>query len=138
MFVHWGVYSTTGGLYRGQKLPSSAEWMMCRGKIPIAEYEQYADQFNPTKFDADQFVGLAKQAGMKYLVITAKHHDGFAMFGSQCSDWDVVDKTPFGRDIMKELADAVFTILKPKIGITPVGLATIGTKRSSVSAATSM
>ena len=106
MFVHWGVYSTTGGLYRGQKLPSSAEWMMCRGKIPIAEYEQYADQFNPTKFDADQFVGLAKQAGMKYLVITAKHHDGFAMFGSQCSDWDVVDKTPFGRDIMKELADA--------------------------------
>jgi len=106
MFVHWGVYSTTGGLYKGQKLPNSAEWMMCRGKIPIAEYEQYATEFNPTKFDADKFVGLAKQAGMKYLVITAKHHDGFAMFGSECSDWDVVDRTPFGRDIMKELADA--------------------------------
>ena len=106
MFVHWGVYSTTGGLYKGQKLPNSAEWMMCRGKIPIAEYEQYAANFNPTKFDADKFVGLAKQAGMKYLVITAKHHDGFAMFASQAGDWDVVDRSPFGRDIMKELAVA--------------------------------
>lgn len=106
MFVHWGVYSTSGGLYKGQKLPNSAEWMMARGKIPIAEYERYATQFNPTKFDADQFVGLAKQAGMKYLVITAKHHDGFSMFASKCSEYDVVDATPFGRDIMKELADA--------------------------------
>ena len=106
MFVHWGVYSTTGGLYNGTKLPSSAEWMMCRGKIPIAEYEQYAANFDPTKFDADKFVGLAKQAGMTYLVITAKHHDGFAMFASQAGDWDVVDRSPFGRDIMKELADA--------------------------------
>ena len=106
MFVHWGIYSTTGGLYKGQKLPNSAEWMMCRGKIPIAEYQEYAAQFNPVKFDADEFVGRAKRAGMKYIVITAKHHDGFAMFGSKCSDYDVVDKTPFGRDIMKELADA--------------------------------
>ena len=106
MFVHWGIYSTTGGLYKGQKLPNSAEWMMCRGKISIAEYQEYAAQFNPVKFDADEFVGRAKRAGMKYIVITAKHHDGFAMFGSKCSDYDVVDKTPFGRDIMKELADA--------------------------------
>ena len=106
MFVHWGIYSTTGGLYKGQKLPNSAEWMMCRGKIPIAEYQEYAAKFNPVKFDADEFVGRAKRAGMKYIVITAKHHDGFAMFGSKCSDYDVVDKTPFGRDIMKELADA--------------------------------
>ena len=106
MFVHWGIYSTTGGLYKGQKLPNSAEWMMCRGKIPIAEYQEYAANFNPVKFDADEFVGRAKRAGMKYIVITAKHHDGFAMFGSKCSDYNVVDKTPFGRDIMKELADA--------------------------------
>ena len=106
MFVHWGIYSTTGGLYKGQKLPNSAEWMMARGKIPIAEYEQYAEQFNPKKFNADDFVGLAKQAGMKYLVITAKHHDGFSMFGSECNPYNVVDATPFGRDIMKELADA--------------------------------
>ncbi|SMP69371.1 alpha-L-fucosidase [Neorhodopirellula lusitana] len=106
MFVHWGIYSTTGGLYKGQKLPNSAEWMMARGKIPIAEYSKYADQFNPTKFDADEFVARAKQAGMKYIVITAKHHDGFAMFGSKCNDYNVVDATPYGRDIMKELAEA--------------------------------
>tara|TARA_R110002049_G_scaffold285698_4_gene467003 strand:- start:141595 stop:143364 length:1770 start_codon:yes stop_codon:yes gene_type:complete len=106
MFVHWGVYSVVGGKYKGQDLPNSAEWMMARGKIPITEYEKYAAQFNPTKFDANEFVGRAKRAGMKYLVITAKHHDGFAMFGSKCSDYNVVDKTPFGRDIMKEIADA--------------------------------
>ena len=106
MFVHWGVYSVVGGEYKGQKLPNSAEWMMARGKIPIAEYEKYAEQFNPTEFNADEFVGLAKQAGMKYLVITAKHHDGFAMFGSKATNYNVVDKSPFKRDIMKELSDA--------------------------------
>tara|TARA_R110002073_G_scaffold73085_14_gene178842 strand:+ start:8489 stop:10249 length:1761 start_codon:yes stop_codon:yes gene_type:complete len=106
MFVHWGIYSTVGGEYNGQKLPNSAEWMMARGKIPIAEYEKYAAQFNPTQFDASEFVGLAKQAGMKYLVITAKHHDGFAMFDSKANPFNVVDATPFGRDIMKELAEA--------------------------------
>ncbi len=106
MFVHWGVYSVVGGQYKGRELPNSAEWMMARGKIPIAEYELYAKQFNPTEFDADRFVGLAKKAGMKYLVITAKHHDGFAMFGSKATSYNVVDFSPFGRDIMKELAEA--------------------------------
>ncbi|QDT00894.1 Carboxylesterase NlhH [Adhaeretor mobilis] len=106
MFVHWGVYSVVGGEYKGQKLPNSAEWMMNRGKIPIAEYKKYADQFNPTKFDADEFVNMAKNAGMKYIVITAKHHDGFSMFGSQATDYNVVDATPFKRDIMKELSEA--------------------------------
>lgn len=106
MFVHWGVYATVGGEYKGQKLPNSAEWMMCRGKIPIAEYEEYAAQFNPTEFDATKFVERAKNAGMKYLVITAKHHDGFGMFASKSTDFNVVDATPFKRDIMKELADA--------------------------------
>lgn len=106
MFVHWGIYSVVGGQYKGQDLPNSAEWMMNRGKVPIAEYEKYAAAFNPTKFDADEFVGRAKRAGMKYLVITAKHHDGFSMFGSKATDYNVVDATPFGRDIMKELADA--------------------------------
>lgn len=105
MFVHWGVYSVPGGEYKGQKLPNSAEWMMNRGKIPIAEYEKYAAQFNPTGFDAAKFVGLAKRAGMKYLVITAKHHDGFSMFGSKSSPYNVVDATPFGRDVMKELSE---------------------------------
>lgn len=106
MFVHWGIYSVPGGEYNGKKLPNSAEWMMNRGNIPIAEYEKYAAQFNPTKFDAQEFVGLAKEAGMKYLVITAKHHDGFSMFGSKSSSYNVVDATPSKRDIMKELAFA--------------------------------
>lgn len=106
MFVHWGIYSVTGGEYKGQKLPNSAEWMMNRGKIPIAEYEQYAAQFNPTNFDANAFVSLAKEAGMRYLVITAKHHDGFSMFGSKASRYNVVEATPFKRDIMKELSEA--------------------------------
>jgi len=106
MFVHWGIYSVVGGEYNGQKLPNSAEWMMNRGKIPIAEYRKYAEQFNPTKFDADAFVSLAKKAGMKYIVITAKHHDGFSMFGSNATDYNVVDATPFKRDIMKELSEA--------------------------------
>ncbi|TWT35395.1 Alpha-L-fucosidase [Posidoniimonas corsicana] len=106
MFVHWGIYSVTGGEYKGQKLPNSAEWMMARGKIPVAEYERYAGRFNPTSFDADAFVKLAKDAGMKYLVITAKHHDGFSMFDSDSNDFNVVDSTPFQRDIMKELSVA--------------------------------
>jgi len=106
MFVHWGIYSTTGGLYNGKKLTNSAEWMMAKGKIPIAEYEKYAGIFNPTEFDADEFVGRAKDAGMTYLVITAKHHDGFAMFNSKANPYNVVQATPFKRDIMKELADA--------------------------------
>jgi len=106
MFVHWGIYSVVGGEYKGRKLPNSAEWMMNRGKIPIAEYEQYAARFNPVGFDAEAFVGLAKEAGMKYLVITAKHHDGFSMFHSKASPYNVVEATPFKRDIMKELAEA--------------------------------
>lgn len=106
MFIHWGIYSVVGGQYKGEELPNSAEWMMCRGKIPIAEYREYAEQFNPEKFDATEFVRMAKEAGMKYIVITAKHHDGFAMFDSVWGDYDVVDATPFKRDIMKELSHA--------------------------------
>ncbi len=106
MFIHWGIYSVVGGEYKGQKLPNSAEWMMCRGEIPIAEYAKYADQFNPTQFDADAFVKMAKDAGMKYMVITSKHHDGFSMFDSVWGDYDVVGATPFKRDIMKELSRA--------------------------------
>jgi len=106
MFVHWGIYSVVGGQYKGQKLPNSAEWMMNKGEVPIVEYEKYAAQFNPTEFDATEFVARAKRAGMKYLVITAKHHDGFSMFGSKATPYNVVDATPFKRDIMKELAVA--------------------------------
>jgi len=107
MFVHWGVYSVTGGEYKGKMPTNSAEWMMNKARIPIAEYKtENVDKFNPTEFDANAFVGLAKEAGMKYLVITAKHHDGFSMFHSKCSPYNVVDATPFKRDIMMELAKA--------------------------------
>jgi len=106
MFVHWGIYSVTGGEYGDKPITNSAEWMMNKGKIPIAEYKKFADQFNPTQFDAKAFVKLAKDAGMRYLVITAKHHDGFSMFGSKCSSYNVVEATPFKRDIMMELAHA--------------------------------
>ena len=107
MFVHWGVYSATGGEYKGKMPTNSAEWMMNKARIPIADYKvENVDRFNPTEFDAKTFVGLAKEAGMKYLVITAKHHDGFAMFDSKCSSYNVVDATPFKRDVMMELAKA--------------------------------
>lgn len=104
MFIHWGIYTKLAGFYNGEAQPNSAEWIMNRGKIPIAEYEKLANDFNPNQFNAKEFVGLAKQAGMKYMVITAKHHDGFSMFDSKASDYNIVDATPFKRDVLKELA----------------------------------
>ena len=107
MFVHWGVYSVTGGEYKGKMPTNSAEWMMNKARIPIADYKvENVNKFNPTEFDAKAFVGLAKEVGMKYLVITAKHHDGFSMFHSKCSPYNVVEATPFKRDVMMELAQA--------------------------------
>ncbi|HTD93040.1 MAG TPA: alpha-L-fucosidase, partial [Chitinophagaceae bacterium] len=106
MFIHWGVYSVPAGTYNGQKINRIGEWIMNRGKIPVAEYQQFAKQFNPVKFDADAWVKMAKNAGMKYIVITAKHHDGFAMFKSAASKWNIVDATPYGKDILKQLAEA--------------------------------
>lgn len=106
MFIHWGIYTVPAGFYNGKAQTNSAEWIMNKGKIPISEYEKFADEFNPTKFNADEFVALAKQAGMKYMIITAKHHDGFSMFDSKATDYNVVDATPFKRDILKELSKA--------------------------------
>ena len=106
MFIHWGVYSVPAGTYKGQKINRIGEWIMNRGKIPVAEYQQFAKEFNPVKFDADEWVRMAKDAGMKYIVITAKHHDGFAMFKSNASKWNIVDATPYGKDILKQLAVA--------------------------------
>ena len=106
MFIHWGVYSVPAGTYHGQKVPGIGEWIMHNAKIPVAEYREYAKQFNPVKFNADAWVRLAKEAGMKYIVITSKHHDGFAMFNSEASDWNLVKASPFGRDPLKELAAA--------------------------------
>ncbi len=106
MFIHWGVYSVPAGTYNGKKIGGIGEWIMFNGKIPVAEYRAYAKQFNPVKYNADQWVKLAKDAGMKYIVITSKHHDGFAMFDSKASDWNIVKATPFGRDPLKELSEA--------------------------------
>ena len=106
MFIHWGLYSVAAGYWRGEPIPRLGEWIKKHANIPQDEYAQLAKQFNPTKFNAARWVGLAKQAGMKYIVITAKHHDGFAMYDSPCSEYDIVDATPFGRDVMKQLAAA--------------------------------
>jgi alpha-L-fucosidase len=106
MFIHWGVYSVPAGYYKGQPVPGLGEWIMNKAKIPRAEYQAFAPEFNPTKFDADAFVKTAKDAGMKYMVITAKHHDGFAMFNTEYSNWNIYKGTPFGRDPLAELAAA--------------------------------
>lgn len=106
MFIHWGIYTKLAGFYNGKAQPNSAEWIMNRAKIPIAEYEKLAQEFNPTKFNAKALVALAKRAGMKYMVITAKHHDGFSMFHSKATNYNIVDATPFKRDVLKELAQA--------------------------------
>lgn len=106
MFIHWGVYAVPAGIHNGQKVNRIGEWIMNRGKISVAEYQAYAKQFNPVKYDADAWVKMAKDAGMKYIVITAKHHDGFALFDSKASKWDMVDATPYGKDLIKPLAEA--------------------------------
>ena len=104
LFIHWGLYAIPAGEWRGERIPRIGEWIMLRAQIPVREYEQLAKQFNPVKFNAAEWVGLAKRAGQKYLTITAKHHDGFCMFDSKVTEYDIVDATPFGRDPMKELA----------------------------------
>jgi alpha-L-fucosidase len=106
LFIHWGLYAIPAGEWKGQRIPGIGEWIMNRAKIPVKEYEQLAKQFNPVKFNADEWVRMAKDAGMKYIVITSKHHDGFALFDSKVSRWDIVDATPFKRDVLKELAAA--------------------------------
>jgi len=106
MFIHWGVYSVPAGTYKGQKINRIGEWIMNRGKIPVAEYQAFAKEFNPVLYNPDEWVRMAKDAGMKYIVITAKHHDGFALFDTKASKWDMVDATPYGKDLLKPLAAA--------------------------------
>jgi alpha-L-fucosidase len=106
MFIHWGLYSQLAGEWKGQLITRIGEQIMRFCEIPVKEYEQVAKEFNPVKFNAEEWVLIAKNAGMKYIVITAKHHDGFAMYDSKSSDYDIVDATPFKRDPMKELAEA--------------------------------
>ena len=104
MFIHWGLYSIPAGRWNGKEVPGIGEWIMNSASIPVADYKALASNFNPTKFSAEEIVGLAKSAGMKYIVITSKHHDGFAMFGSKADPFNIVNATPFKRDPLKELA----------------------------------
>ncbi len=106
MFIHWGVYSVPAGTYDGKRIPGIGEWIMNQGKIPMSEYQAYAKEYNPTNYNADEWVRLAKEAGMKYIVITAKHHDGFANFDTKASPWNIVQATPYGKDVLKPLAAA--------------------------------
>ncbi len=106
MFIHWGVYSVPAGFYNGKAIPDIGEWIMNNASIPLAAYAKYAGQFTAEKFNADEWVSLAKNAGMKYIVITAKHHDGFAMFHTQVDGYNIFDATPFKRDPLAELAKA--------------------------------
>jgi alpha-L-fucosidase len=106
MFIHWGVYAVPAGTYNGEQISGIGEWIMLRGKIPVNEYKAYAGQFNPVLYDPEAWAKLAKKAGMRYIVITSKHHDGFALFPSAVTDWDVVDATPYGKDLIGPLAEA--------------------------------
>ncbi len=109
MFIHWGLYAQLGGEWKGKAIPPNrpyAEQINLTMRIPNAEYEQLARLFNPTAFDAKEWVRMAKGAGMQYMVFTAKHQEGFSMFDSPCTTYDIVDATPFGRDPVRELAEA--------------------------------
>jgi alpha-L-fucosidase len=103
LFIHWGLYAIPAGEWKEET--KHAEWIRTTARIPLQVYDQFVGQFNPVKFNAEEWVRLAKEAGMKYIVITSKHHDGFCLFDSQYTDFDVMS-TPFGRDILKELSEA--------------------------------
>ncbi len=105
MFIHWGLYSIPAGTWKGQRTDHIGEWIMNDLSIPVADYKALASQFNPTGFSAHDIVALAKSAGMKYIVITAKHHDGFAMFASKVDPFNIVTATPYKRDPLRELAE---------------------------------
>ena len=130
-----GLYAIPAGIWKGEPVDGIGEWIMLRKRIPRAEYETLAKQFDPVRFDAAAWVDLAVQAGMRYLVITAKHHDGFALYRSPCCPYNIVDATPFGRDALAELADACraagitlgFYYSRTRIGMIRAAPATIGT-----------
>ena len=106
MFIHWGPYAVPAGIHKGEKVKGIGEWIMLKGNIPIEDYENYSRAFDPTEFDAEKWAEHMKNAGMKYVVITSKHHDGFALWDSKVSDYDIVDYAPYGKDILKALSKA--------------------------------
>lgn len=106
MFIHWGLYSELAGTYKGKNYYGSGEWIMYQAQIPAAEYATIASRFNPVDFNAGAWAQLAKDAGIRYMVITAKHHEGFSMYDSKVSDFNIVKATPYKKDPMKALAAA--------------------------------
>lgn len=112
MFIHWGLYSIPGGIWCGREMSYIGEWLQACFRIPNREYGALAARFNPERFDAEQWCRTARDAGMRYLVFSAKHHDGFAMYRSRVDSYNVADATPFGRDPLAELAAAC-----PKYGL---------------------
>lgn len=105
LFIHFGLYSLLEGIYKGREIPYGAEWIMKNAEIPFNEYSRLSKKFNPAAFDADKIVKQAKKWGMKYIVFTAKHHDGFSMYDSKVSEYNIMNSA-YGRDIVKELSDA--------------------------------
>lgn len=106
LFIHWGLYAVPAGQWNGKFVPpGGGEWIMNTANVPVEEYEQLARRFNPVKYDPAAWVRLAKAAGMKYIVITSKHHDGFCLFDTKATDYNVVEATPWGKDLLKPLAD---------------------------------
>ncbi|WP_316813762.1 alpha-L-fucosidase [Pedobacter heparinus] len=106
MFIHWGLYAKLAGEWKGKRYYGSGEWIMSQARIPVSEYKKVAHTFNPVKFNAEEWAQLAQDAGIKYMVITAKHHEGFAMYDSKVTDFDIVEATPYKKDPMKALAVA--------------------------------
>jgi alpha-L-fucosidase len=106
MFIHWGAYSVPGGIWNGEEIPGLGEWIMYHAQIPRDEYRDLCRQFNPVNFNAEEWVKLAKDAGMKYIVAMAKHHDGFCLYDSKVSDYDIIDQTKFNRDPIAEIYKA--------------------------------
>ena len=109
MFIHWGIYAVPAGNFDGKPIGDIGEWIMFNGQIPVDRYRAYAKDFNPVKYDPAAWVALAKEAGMRYMVITAKHHDGFALFPSAASTWNIADATPWKKDLIAPLAAAART-----------------------------
>lgn len=103
LFIHWGLYAILGGEYEGKQTNNIAEWIMLDFKIPATKYRELASQFNPQHFDAREIVRKAKSWGMKYIVFTTKHHEGFAMWESKCNSYNVVEASPYGKDVLREL-----------------------------------
>jgi alpha-L-fucosidase len=106
MFIHWGVYAVPAGNFDGKPIGGIGEWIMLNGKIPVERYRKYAAEFNPVKYDPEAWAALAKEAGMRYMVITSKHHDGFTLFPSEVSKWNIADATPWKKDLIDPLAKA--------------------------------